>query len=331
MGQVYTRDPKSGRSSVGMYPLEVRDQSSLAVHWNAHDAGWQTYEHYRRDGRQMPVAVALGGDPVLTYTACAPLPHTTDACLFAGFLRGDNVELVKCRSVDLEIPADAEIVIEGMIDTSSRLEPGGLVAAPTGYYAMAGDAPVLKVTALTHRSNPVYPALILGGPRTESYWLGKANERIFLPLMRMFVPELVDLHMPRAGVFRNLAFASIEKQYPQQARKVMNALWGLDGLMVTKIIVVVDSDVDVHDEERVWLTVGANVHPGRDVLFCEGPTHMDDHAAPERGMGHKLGIDATRKLPEEGHARPWPPQLAMNPEIVELVTRRWEEYGIGKP
>jgi len=327
MGQVFTEHPKSHLRHVGLSPLEVRGQNRLAVHWNVHQESWRHFTEHRALGRQMPVAVVLGGDPVYTYMATAPLPPHTDACLLGGLLRGENVNLVKCRSIDLEVPADAEIVIEGLIDTAAELEPAGPIAWPTGFYGEREELPTLQVTALTHRSNPFYPAMIPGPPPMDEYWLGKATERVMVPFLKLLLPEIVDLHMPRAGLFRNLLFVSIRKQYPQQARQVMNGLWGLGQLAVAKMVVVVDENVDVHDEEQVWYDVGANTHPGRDVVFCEGPTHMTDHAAPVRGMGHKMGIDATRKSFEEGHPRNWPERLAVNEEIAEMVTRRWSEYG----
>jgi 4-hydroxy-3-polyprenylbenzoate decarboxylase len=328
MGQVYTRNPQSGVRNVGLYPIEVRDHDSLFVHWDVHHDGWRNFTEYQQAGQQMPLAIALGGDPIYTYMAAAPLPANTDECLLGGFLRGKNIELVKCRSIDLEVPAHAEIVIEGMIDPAAPLDSAGPIGRATGFYSLPEKLPTLQVAALTHRSNPIFPAMIPGRPPMEEFWMGKATERLFLPFIKLFVPELVDLHQPRCGAFRNLLFVSIRKQYPQQARKVMNALWSLNRLMVSKMIVVVDDDVDIHDEEQVWFHVGAQTHPGRDIVFCEGPTHFTDHAAAVRGMGHKMGIDATRKLPDEGHPRQWPDQLEMKQEIKDLVTRRWSEYGI---
>jgi 4-hydroxy-3-polyprenylbenzoate decarboxylase len=330
-GQVFTQHPQSRVRNVGRYPLEVRGRDSLRVHWDMHQGGFRNYTAYRERNQQMPVAVALGGDPVYPYMASAPLPANTDECLFGGFLRGKNIDLVKCRSIELEVPAEAEIVLEGYIDPSAPLETSGPIATATGHYAISQAQPVMQVTAVTRRANPIFPAIIVGAPPTEDYWLGKATERLFLPLVKMVAPELIDLNMPRAGVFRHLLFVSIRKQYPQQARKVMNVLWSLDWLMTAKIIVVVDADVDVHNEEQVWLRVGNNVHPGRDVVFCEGPTHVHDHAAPCRGVGHKMGFDATQKLPEEGHPRPWPAMLAANANIRDLVNGRWHEYGLERP
>ena len=324
---VYTRNPTTGVRNVGVFPLELRDNKSLIVHWNSQQEGSQNFAEYQRLGHQMPVAVALGGDPIYRYMASAPVPTGTDACLLGGFLRGSNIELVKCRSIELEVPSDAEIVIEGMIDPSADLDQGGPIGQSTGHYSLPEPLPVLNVSALTHRSNPYFPVSIPCETSSESFWFGKANEYIFLPFVRLVVPEVVDLYLPPSGQFRNSLFVKIDKQYPQQARKVMHALWSLAGLMVCKMIVVVDADVDVHDEQQGWFAVGAHAHPGRDVVFCEGPADPSDHAAPVRGMGHKMGIDATRKLPEEGHPRPWPDALQMNADIKEQVTQRWSEYG----
>jgi len=264
----------------------------------------------------------------LDYVATVPLPPNTDPCLFAGFLRDKNVELVKCRTSDLEIPANAEIVIEGYIDTAEPLQPSGKLAIATGYYREERQVARMQVSAVTHRANPIYPALICGPAPMEDFWMNKASERILQPLVTLHIPEIVDYHMPRAGLFRHLLFVSIRKQYAQQARKVMNALWSFGPLTVAKVIVIVDQDVDVHNEEEVWFHVGANVHPGRDTVFCEGPAHIDDHAAPAAGLGHKIGIDATRKIPGEGKVRDWPDELKMNEATLALIQRRWPEYGI---
>jgi 4-hydroxy-3-polyprenylbenzoate decarboxylase len=326
-GQVFTHNPETGVRNVGLYTLEVRGRDLLAVHWNAHQGGYHNFLAYKQQRRQMPIAVALGGDPVCTYVASTPFPANVDECLLGGFLRRQSIDLVRCRSVELEVPAHADIVLEGLIDTAGAPETAGPVGQSTGFYSLAGERPLMQVTALTHRSNPMFPVMIPGRPPMEEFWLRKATERIFLPFIRLSVPEIIDLHLPVSGAFRNLLFVSIRKEYPGQARKVMHSLWGLNELMVSKIIVVVDEDVDVRNEEQVWFFVGANTHPGRDVIFCEGPTHESDHAAPIAGMGHKMGIDATSKLPEEGHLRPWPKQLQMPREIKELIDRRWSEYG----
>jgi 4-hydroxy-3-polyprenylbenzoate decarboxylase len=328
-GQVFTRNPESGERNVGVYRLQVFDRQTTAMHWHLHHDGAQNCRRYLKRAERMPIAVSIGGDPVYPFMGIAPMPPDTDECLLGGFLRGRPVELVRCKTVEMEVPADAEIVIEGYIDPAEPLVTEGPFGDHTGWYSLEDQFPLFHVTAITHRSNPIYLTTIVGKPPQEDYHMGKAIERIFLPLVRMMIPELVDYDLPTFGVFHNFAFIAIKKTYPQQARKVMSALWGLGQLMFTKIIVVVDSDVNVHDYDRVWFHVGSNVHPGRDVVFCEGPTDILDHAAPVCGCGHKMGIDATRKLPEEGHPRPWPPEMLTTRAIRDLVSGRWSEYGVG--
>ena len=328
-GQLVTQHPETGERHVGRCLLSLQGQDSLAVHWTPADVSAVHYNGYRSERRQMPVAVVLGGDPLLTLVASLPLPGQADAYLLAGFLRDKNIELVKARTFDLSVPACADVVIEGLIDTEAALVPVDSVALPTGFYGLKSDVPVLNVSAVTHRSNPVVPVMIPGTPPTEQTWLDRAADRLLRPIVRLFVPEVVDLSRPAVGSGRNYLFVSIRKEFPQQARKVMNALWGLNGYSNQKCVVVVDDDVDVHSESEVWFHVGANMHPGRDVMFCEGPTHFDDHAAPVAGVGHKMGIDATRKWPAEGHHRDWPEPLTMSRQLREMVDRRWSEYGFG--
>lgn len=327
-GVVITRPADGGEPALGRYRVQVRDRNSAAVHWNLHQAGYRHFTDYHKLGRQMPVAVVIGGDPVLACMATFPRPTDVDAYHLGGFLRGEGIDLVKCRTVDLEVPAGADFVIEGTIDPTQPWDVAGPLGDETGFYNLARQFPRLQVTAVTHRANPVYPATIFGKPPMEDYWLMKAGERVFLPLLKLLAPEVVDFSRPRSGAGHNMAFVSIQKQYPQQARKVMNAIWGADYTLLTKIVVVVDEHVDVQNDEQVWFHVGANVHPGRDLATGEGPAGILDHAAPVCGSGHKLGIDATRKFPEEGHPRAWPEEMVMSPEIKDLVTRRWAEYGL---
>jgi 4-hydroxy-3-polyprenylbenzoate decarboxylase len=328
-GQVFTRNPETGDRNVGMYRLQLRDRNTTYMHWHPHHDGCQHYLMHKRAGTKMPVAVSLGGDPVYPYMATAPLPPATDECLFGGFLRGKPVELVKCKTIDLEVPASADFVIEGFIDPAEPLYTEGPFGDHTGFYSLADQFPLFHVTALTHRSNAIYPTTIVGKPPQEDCYMGKATERLFLPLIKMFIPEVVDYDLPWFGVFHNFAFVSIRKRYPQQARKVMSAIWGLGQMMFTKFIIVVDEHVNVHNHEEVLFHVGANVHPGRDVVFCAGPTDLLDHAAPVNCVGHKMGIDATRKFPEEGHPRPWPDEMLMSADVIQQVTQRWAEYGLG--
>lgn len=328
-GQVFTHHPETGDRNVGMYRLQLKDRNTTFMHWHPHHDGCQHYMAYKRLGKRMPLAVSLGGDPVYPYMATAPLPPATDECLFGGFLRGKPVELVKCRTIDMEAPASADFVIEGYIDPAEPLYTEGPFGDHTGFYSLADQFPLFHVTAVTHRSNAIYPTTIVGKPPQEDCYMGKATERLFLPLVKLFIPEVVDYDLPWFGVFHNFAFISIRKRYPQQARKVMSAIWGLGQMMFSKIVIVVDEHVNVHNHEEVLFHVGANVHPGRDVVFSEGPTDLLDHAAPVACVGHKMGIDATRKFPEEGHPRPWPDEMLMSKEIADLVTRRWSEYGLG--
>ncbi|MEQ8200859.1 MAG: menaquinone biosynthesis decarboxylase [Syntrophomonadaceae bacterium] len=326
--QVYTRDPRNGKRNVGMYRLQVYDKNTTGMHWHIHHDGAENYRmNQATDKDRMEVAVALGGDPAITYSATAPLPKGIDELLFAGFLRKKPVDLAKCRTVDLEVPADAEIILEGYVNPSeSRLE--GPFGDHTGYYSLPGDYPVFHVTCMTHRRDAIYPSTIVGKPPQEDCNLALASERIFLPLLRMQMPEIVDLHMPMEGVFHNCVFVSIHKSYPGQARKIMNALWGMGQMMFAKFIVVVDREVNVQNLSEVLWKVFNNVDPRRDTMLVEGPLDVLDHSAPLPLYGSKLGIDATKKGPAEGHQREWPEDIIMSKDVVELVAARWSEYGL---
>ncbi|MFQ5733768.1 MAG: UbiD family decarboxylase domain-containing protein [Planctomycetaceae bacterium] len=328
-GQIVTQHPESGERHVSCCPLSIRGQETLGVHWTAQDVAYSHFRGYAAENRQMPMAVVLGGDPLLRLLASFPLPKQTDAYLLAGFLRERNVELVKARTLELAVPACADLVIEGRIDTEAPPEPSRPIALDTGFYSGEQEVSLMHATAVTHRSNPILPAVIPGAPPTEQSWLDMAAERLQRPIVRLFLPEVVDLHRPPEGAGRNFLFVSIRKEFPHQARKVMNALWGMTGFATTKWIIVVDADVDVRDASAVWFHVGANAHPGRDLQSCDGPTYDADHAAPVPGMGQKLGVDATRKLPAEGHPREWPEPLEMSRQMRELVEGRWSEYGFG--
>jgi 4-hydroxy-3-polyprenylbenzoate decarboxylase len=321
---VITKDPRSGGRNVGMYRMQVLDRNTTAMHWQIHKDGRADY--LATDGR-IEVAVALGLDPVTTYTASAPLPKHIDELMLAGFLRGEPVELVHAKTVDLDVPANAEIVLEGYID-KDELTAEGPFGDHTGFYTPPEPFPVFHVTAMTMREDAIYPSIVVGKPPAEDGWLGKATERIFLPAVRMTVPEIVDYDLPVAGVFHNCCIVSIRKAFPGHAKKVMHAIWGLGMLSLTKAVVVVDEHVDVHDYEQVFFYVGANVDPARDVVISEGPLDHLDHAPTHQFFGGKLGIDATAKGPDEG-TRPWPEEIEMSEEIRTLVDRRWDEYGIG--
>src|SRR3954454_6832240 len=321
---VITRDPRNGRRNVGMYRMQVLGPRSTAMHWQIHKDGRADYLF--TEGR-MEVAVALGLDPITAYSASAPLPKHIDELMLAGFLRGAPVEVVKGVTVDLEVPTSAEIVLEGFIE-KTELTQEGPFGDHTGYYTPAEEFPVFNVTAITMRKDAIYPSIVVGKPPQEDAWLGKATERIFLPAVRMTVPEIVDYDLPVAGAFHNRTIVSIKKAFPGHAQKVMHAIWGLGMLSLTKGIVVVDEHVNVHDYGEVMFYVGANVDPKRDVVITEGPLDHLDHAPTRQFFGGKLGIDATAKGPLEG-TREWPPEIEMSDEVRELVDRRWTEYGIG--
>jgi 4-hydroxy-3-polyprenylbenzoate decarboxylase len=320
---VITRDPSEGTRNVGMYRMQVLGPRETAMHWQIHKDGRMDY--LATDGR-LEVAVALGLDPVSAYAASAPLPKHVDEFMLAGFLKGDPVELVRCKTVDLEVPANAEIVLEGYVEQGDLADEGPF-GDHTGYYTGVEPFPVFHVTAMTMRRDAIYPSIVVGKPPQEDAWLGKATERIFLPAIRMSVPEIVDYDLPVAGAFHNCAIVSIRKRFPGHAQKVMHAIWGLGLLSLTKAVVVVDEWVDVHDYEDVFFRVGANVDPGRDIMLTEGPLDHLDHAPTRQFYGGKIGIDATHKGPEEG-TREWPPEIQMTDEIRGLVDRRWVEYGL---
>jgi 4-hydroxy-3-polyprenylbenzoate decarboxylase len=275
----------------------------------------------------MDVAVAIGADPASIYAATAPLPPGIDELLFAGFLRRKPVDIVRCKSVDVMVPANAEIVLEGYVDTD-ELRPEGPFGDHTGHYTPLEPYPVMHVTAITHRRAPIYATTIVGKPPMEDAYLGKATERFFLQLLRVVLPEVVDMNMPIEGGFHNIVVVSIRKRYPGQARKVMCAIWGMMLMMLSKFIIVVDENVDVQNLHDVLFRVGNNVDPKRDTLIVDGPVDALDHSSPYEKFGWKMGLDATAKFPEEGHPRPWPPDIEMAPEIKALVSERWREYGI---
>ncbi len=324
---VISRSPETGCRNVGMYRMQVYDNTSTGMHWHVHKVGAKHYREYERRGERMPVAVALGGDPATIYAATAPLPAELDEIMFAGFLRQQPVEMVACQTIDLEVPAEAEIVLEGYVEPHERRREGPF-GDHTGYYSLADDYPVFHLTHMTRRREPIYPATVVGPPPMEDCYLGKATERIFLPLLQLALPEIVDLNLPLEGVFHNLALVSIRKEFPWHARKVMHALWGLGQMMFTKVIVVVDDDVDVHNEREVLWKALNHIDPQRDVTFVEGPVDVLDHASARPNIGSKMGIDATRKWPSEGHTREWPDEIKMTPEIKRRVDALWEELGL---
>ncbi len=318
---------KDGRRNMGLYRLQVYDDRTLGFHTQMHHDGARARHGYA-DGERMPVAVAFGGDPALLYAATAPLPPFLSEVMFTGFLRGEGVEMVKCVSHDLEVPADSELVIEGWVDPA-ELRREGPFGDHTGYYSLADDYPVLHVEAITHRKSPVYPATIVGRPPQEDAYLGLATERIFLPLLRMVLPEIRDMHLPAAGAFHNLVIVSIRKEYPGHAQKVMSAIWGTGQIMFTKCVVVVDEDIDPHDLSEVLFRITSNVDPRRDMLFTDGPLDVLDHSSDRFAFGSKVGIDATRKNKAfDEFKREWPRDLAFPEAVLERVATRWKDYGL---
>ena len=326
---VFSRNPDTGKRNCGMYRLQVYDERTTGMHWQTHKQG---AEHYRRrlaEGKsaRMDVAVAIGSDPATMYSAILPLPPDLDEMMIAGFLRGSPVEMVKCQTVDLEVPANAEIVLEGYVELG-ELRTEGPFGDHTGYYSLADDYPVFHVTCVTQRKQPIYATTIVGPPPMEDFYMGKAIERIFLPLMRLQIPEVRDMCMPAEGIFHNMMLVSIRKSYPGHARKVISAIWGLGQAMFTKCIVVVDEDVDVQNVSEVAWRALNNIDPERDIQFTMGPIDSLDHASRLVNYGSKMGIDATKKWPGEGFTRPWPDVIRMTPEVKKRVDELWKKAGL---
>ena len=324
---VITKDPETNQQNVGMYRLQVYDKNTTGMHWHLHKDGKEIYEKYRKLGKKMPVSVAIGCDPATIYTATAPLPKMIDEMIFAGFLRKSPVEIVKCITNDIYVPANAEFVLEGYVDLDeTKLE--GPFGDHTGYYSLEDMYPVFHIEKITRKKNPVYVTTVVGKPPMEDCYLGKATERIFLPLIKVQCPEIIDMNFPLEGVFHNCVIVSIKKAYPKHAHKIMNALWGLGQMMYTKMIIVVDENIDPKDVSTVAWKVFNNLDPKRDLVISEGPLDALDHASNTPYYGSRLGVDATKKWPSEGHSRPWPDDIEMSNEIKEMVEKRWNEYGI---
>jgi 4-hydroxy-3-polyprenylbenzoate decarboxylase len=323
--QVVTRDPVKGTRNVGMYRLQQVDERTLLMHWQRHKGGAEHERVAREEAKpRIPAAVVLGGDPACIWAASAPLPPDIDEYWLAGWLRGRPVPFTECITQPLSVPANADVVIEGYVDPNEH-RPEGPFGDHTGYYTPVEPFPVFHVTAITRREDPIYPATVVGIPPMEDYWMGKATERLFLPLLQIFLPEVVDFAMPPPGVFHNLVIVSIKKRFPGHARKVIHGLWGLALLSLAKCIVVVDDWVDVHDAvEAGWQALG-NADWTRDVMIADGPVDQLDHAAPRESFGGKIGIDATAKLPEEGHPRGWPEVVRMDPAVKARIAALWEE------
>src|SRR5437868_3890728 len=318
LANVHTRDPESGARNVGVYRMQVFDRHTTGMHWQLHKVGARHGKRYYERGERMPVAVTLGGDPVYTFAATAPLPDGLDELLFAGFLRRKSIELVRCKTIDLEVPADVDFVLEGYVQPGD-MRPEGPFGDHTGFYTAVENYPVFHLTAITHRRDAIYPTTIVGKPPMEDFYIGDASVRILLPVFKMNFPEIVDMTLPPEGVFHNLVFVSIRKQYPYQAFKVMHGLWGMGQMMFSKYIVVVDEDCDVHNTSEVLFRLCANTDPERDTTIIRNPSDSLDHAPTEQNIGSHMGIDATRKLPGENYHRPWPELLKMTEEARALV------------
>jgi 4-hydroxy-3-polyprenylbenzoate decarboxylase len=325
---VITRDARTGVRNVGMYRIQVLGRNEVAMHWQRHKVGAAHWREMAARGETMPVAIALGGDPASIYAASAPLPPSIDEFLFAGFLRRAPVRLAKAVTSDLEVPAEAEFVLEGFIDPREELVLEGPFGDHTGFYSLADYYPKVHITAVTLRADPIWPHTIVGRPPMEDYYLGHATERIFLPLLKLTIPEIVDIHMPAAGIFHNLVFVSIDKQYPGQAYKVMNGLWGQGLMSLAKVIVVFDKDVNVQDPREAWWVALNHIDPERDVRFSPGPMDVLDHSSRGFTFGSKMGIDATRKWKEEGFTREWPHRIVMDEQTRQRVDAMWKELGI---
>jgi 4-hydroxy-3-polyprenylbenzoate decarboxylase len=329
LGLTHTKHPETGARNLGMYRLQQQDERTVSLHWQIHKDSTSHAAIAERRGERLPVAIAFGCPPAVTYAASAPLPAEIDEYLFAGFLQGERVDVVDCLSVPLQVPAAAQIVLEGWVEPGERL-PEGPFGDHTGFYTPIEPFPFLRVETMTMRTDPIYQSIIVGRPPQEDGPIGKATERIFLPLIKMTVPEIVDYDLPEAGVFHNCVIVSIEKRFPKHAQKVMNAIWGAGLLSLAKLIVVVDANCDVHDYAEVAWRAFGNVDYAHDVLHTEGPVDHLDHASYEQFFGGKLGLDATRKLPTEGYHRDggWPSECVLDDATEALVERRWKEYGL---
>ena len=325
---VISRDPNTSTRNVGTYRMQIYDRRTTGMHWQTHKVGAHHYrESEERRQERLEVGVALGADPTTLWTGSLPIPPDMDEIVVSGVIRERAVEMVKCKTVDVEVPAQAEIILEGYV-VPGELRAEGPFGDHTGYYSLADDYPVFHVTAVTHRRDPIYATTVVGRPPSEDFFMGKASERLLLPALQLTLPEVVDINMPAEGIFHNLVLVAIKKEYPGHPRKVMYALWGLGLLMLAKAIVVVDHHVDVQDLSEVAWRVGANIDPNRDIVFVDGPVDDLDHAAASPKYGSKVGIDATAKGVMDGRSREWPPDIVMSEEIKRLVDAKWAEYGI---
>ncbi|MDP9094074.1 MAG: menaquinone biosynthesis decarboxylase [Actinomycetota bacterium] len=331
LGLTHTKHPQTGARNLGMYRLQMQDRRTVSLHWQIHKDSTSHAALAERRGERLPVAIAFGCPPAVTYAASAPLPAEIDEYLFAGFLQRERVDMVDCLSVPLQVPAAAQVVLEGWVEPGQRL-PEGPFGDHTGFYTPVEPFPYVRIDTMTMRSDAIYQSIIVGRPPQEDGPIGKATERIFLPLIQLTVPEIVDYDLPEAGVFHNCCIVSIDKRFPKHAQKVMNAIWGAGLLSLAKLIVVVDADCNVHDYAEVAWRAFGNVDYAHDVQHTVGPVDHLDHASYEQFFGGKLGVDATRKLPTEGYHRAggWPTECVLDEVTAATVDRRWSEYGIGR-
>jgi 4-hydroxy-3-polyprenylbenzoate decarboxylase len=323
---VCTVDPGTRITNVGMYRMQIYDRRTTGMHWHKHKDGARHYQQFEAAGKRMEVAVDIGGDPSIIYSSTAPLPPAIGEYVFAGFLRKRPLEVVQCRTVDIRVPAEAEFVLEGYVDPGERRREGPF-GDHTGYYSEADQYPVFHITAITHRKDAIYPATLVGRPPQEDAYLGKATERIFLPLLQMVAPDILDMDMPVEGVFHNNVIVKIRKRYAGHGKKVLHTIWGTGMLMLSKFVIVCDEDVNIHDYSEVTWKVMNHVDPQRDVIITDGPLDILDHSCPQIGFGGKMGIDATRKGPGEGFTRSWPDEVIMDADVRRKVDARWKEFG----
>ena len=328
LSMVITKNPENGVRNIGLYRLQKFDSKTLGMHWQLHKGGAEHFNIAKERGEKIPVAIAIGADPVTVFSASAPLPPDFDEYIFSCFVRNAQLEIVETISGGLEVPANSEIVLEGYVDPNEPLRKEGPFGDHTGFYSLEDDYPVFHLERITMKKNPIYITTVVGVPPQEDYFLGYATERIFLPLIRLTLPEVVDYHMPPEGIFHNLVFVSIKKKFPGHARKVVNGLFGLGLMMLAKVIVIVDEDVNIRNTKEAWWVILNNIDPQRDVFFTEGPMDALDHSSRNFAYGSKMGIDATTKWKDEGFTREWPTKIVMNKETIDLVTKKWQSYGI---
>ena len=325
---VISKDPYTDKRNVGIYRMQVFDSTTAGMHWQTHKVGAGHYRSGEETGiNRLEVAVSIGCDPVTMWSGALPIPPDMDEIAISGILRDSSVQMVKCKTIDVEVPAESEFVLEGYL-TPGELKPEGPFGDHTGYYSLEDDYPVFHLTAITHKKDPIYAATVVGRPPSEDYFMGKAIERLMLPALQLTLPEVVDMNMPAEGVFKNLVIVSMKKEYPGHTRKVMNAIWGLGLLMLSKTIIVVDDFVDVQNLSEVAWRVTGNIDPKNDIVFSEGPVDDLDHSSQNPKFGSKMGIDATQKTELDGRTREWPPDVVMSDDIKELVTKKWDKYGI---